>query len=85
MLDTVGKKYGKTVAQVIIRWLVERGIVVLAKSSKPERMAQNLNVFDFTLDDEDKAAIASLETGQSLFTRSPVERVKWIHGVKFGV
>lgn len=54
----IGTKYGKSVAQVITRWLVERGIIVLAKSTKPERMAENLNVFDFALSDEDKAEIA---------------------------
>ena len=50
----IGTKYGKSVAQVITRWLVERGIIILAKSTKPERMAENLNVFDFALSDEDK-------------------------------
>ena len=67
VLAAIGKKYGKSVAQVIIRWLVERDIVVLAKSVKPERMAENLNVFDFALSDEDKAAIAGLDTGESQF------------------
>ena len=57
----IGTKYGKSVAQVITRWLVERDIIVVAKSTKPERMAENLNVFDFALSDEDKAEIAKLD------------------------
>ena len=85
LLAAIGAKYGKSVAQVIVRWLVERDIVVLAKSSKAERMAENLDVFDFALDDDDKATIATLESGQSLFTREPLERVKWISGIRFNV
>ncbi len=65
VLTAIGQKYGKSVAQVVTRWLIERGIVVLAKSTKPERMAQNLNVFDFQLDDDDKAQIATLDVGKS--------------------
>ena len=61
VLSKIGAKYGKSVAQVITRWLVERDIVVLAKSTKPERMAENLNIFDFALSDEDKAEIAKLD------------------------
>ena len=61
MLSKIREKYGKSVAQVITRWLVERDIVVLAKSTKPERMAENLNIFDFALSDEDKAEIAKLD------------------------
>ena len=57
----IGTKYGKSVAQVITRWLVERDIIVLAKSTKPERIAENLNVFNFALSDEDKAEIAKLD------------------------
>lgn len=85
LLAAIGAKYGKSVAQVIVRWLLERDIVVLAKSSKAERMAENLDVFDFALDSDDKAAIATLESGQSLFTREPLERVKWISGIRFNV
>ena len=59
VLSKIGAKYGKSVAQVITRWLIERDIIVLAKSTKPERMAENLNIFDFALSDEDKAEIAN--------------------------
>lgn len=77
VLSKIGAKYGKSVAQVITRWLIERGIVVLAKSTKPERMAENLNVFDFELTDEDKAEIATLDGGASQFIdHQTVETVK---------
>lgn len=66
-LKKIAEKYNKSVAQVIVRWLVEQNIIVLAKSVKPERMAENINVFDFSLTDEDKAAIASLNEGESQF------------------
>lgn len=67
ILNEIGKKYNKSVAQVIIRWLLEQEIVVLAKTTKPERMAENIDVFDFSLTDEDKAAIATLNVGESQF------------------
>lgn len=63
ILTKIGDKYGKSVAQVILRWLVEQGIVVLAKSTKPERMRQNLDIFNFELTDEDRAQIATLNAG----------------------
>lgn len=66
-LTTIGKKYGKSAAQVILRWNFERGIVSLAKSVKPERMAQNIDIFDFALNHEDKAQIATLDTNTSRF------------------
>ena len=66
-LTTIGKKYGKSAAQVILRWNFERGIVSLAKSVKPERMAQNIDIFDFALTHEDKAQIATLDTNTSQF------------------
>ncbi|RZI49541.1 aldo/keto reductase [Lactococcus kimchii] len=67
VLTKIGDKYGKSAAQVILRWNFERGIVSLAKSVKPERMAQNIDIFDFALTDEDKAQIATLETNDSQF------------------
>lgn len=67
MLEEIGKKYGKSVAQVALRWLTQREIIIIPKSVHIERMRQNLDIFDFTLSDEDMAAIATLDTAQSLF------------------
>lgn len=79
ILTEIGKKYNKSVAQVIVRWLVEQDIVVLAKSVKPERMAENLDVFDFSLTDEDKAAIATLNEGESqFFSHADPAMIKWM-------
>ncbi|WP_081819275.1 aldo/keto reductase [Prevotella sp. HUN102] len=60
ILEAVGAKYGKTAAQVALRWLTQRGIVALPKSTHVERMEQNLSIFDFHLADEDMAQIAAL-------------------------
>jgi 2,5-diketo-D-gluconate reductase A len=78
-LLSIGRKYGKSVGQVILRWLHQRGVVVLAKSVRKERMAENFNIFDFQLDEADIAQIGSLETGTSAFFshRDPAI-VKWI-------
>lgn len=85
VLSKIGEKYGKSVAQVITRWLVERGIIVLAKSTKPERMAENLNVFDFALTDEDKAQIATLDGGaEPIFNHELIANLKMLHGWKTG-
>ena len=67
VLVDIGRKYSKSVGQVVLRWLVQREIVALAKSTRKERMAENLNVLDFQLDDSDMALIATLETGTSSF------------------
>ncbi len=67
VLRSVGAKYGKTTAQVMLRWHIQRGTVVIPKSTHKERMEENFNVFDFTLTDEDMAAIAILDTGTSSF------------------
>ena len=82
----IGTKYGKSVAQVITRWLVKRGIIVLAKSTKPERMAENLNVFDFALSDEDKAEIAKLDgTFAAIVNHDTVDNLKRISAWEMGV
>lgn len=67
VLEKIAKKHNKSVAQVIIRYFVEQNIVVLAKSTKQERMKENLNVFDFTLDLTDKEEIAALDLKESQF------------------
>lgn len=67
LLGQIGQKYGKSVAQVALRWLVQREVIIISKSTHIERMRQNMDIFDFELSDEDMAAIAGLDTGKSLF------------------
>jgi 2,5-diketo-D-gluconate reductase A len=67
VLTEIGAAHGKSVAQVVLRWLVQRGVVVVAKSVRPDRMKENIDVFGFQLIDEDMTRIAALDTGQSLF------------------
>jgi 2,5-diketo-D-gluconate reductase A len=67
VLSSIAKKHERTVAQVILRWLTQRDVVVIPKSVRKERMAENLDVFSFQLDAEDMNAIKSLDTGASLF------------------
>lgn len=80
ILTEIGKKYSKSVAQVVLRWLIQRGVVVIPKSVKPERMAENIDVFDFQLSNEDMGKIAELDTKESLFFshRDPA-MVKWLN------
>ena len=66
-LMDIGAKYNKSVAQVVLRWQLQRGIVCIPKSTKRERMEQNFNVFDFALSQKDMDAIAALDTGVSSF------------------
>lgn len=78
-LVAIGARYGKSVGQVVLRWLVQRDVVVLAKSVRKERMAENLNIFDFQLDGADMARIATLETGtSSFFSHRDPAIVKWM-------
>ena len=79
ILRSIAVKYNKSVAQVILRWVVQRGIIALAKTVRKERMLENIRVFDFELDAEDLAAIAILDTKTSSFFdhRNP-EMVKWL-------
>ena len=78
VLQEIGKKYDKTVAQVILRWQLQRGIVVIPKSTHKERMAQNLDVFDFTLTNEDMQDIAALDTKtSSFFSHQDPAIVEW--------
>ena len=78
-LRAVAARHKRTVAQVILRWLSQRGIVVLSKSVRKDRMAENFNVLDFELSADDIAAIATLETGtSSFFDHRDPEKVKWL-------
>jgi len=66
-LTRIGESHGKSVAQVVVRWLIQRGVVAIPKSVRRDRMAENLDVFDFALTDADMATIATKDTGESLF------------------
>lgn len=78
-LRSIAAKYNRSVAQVILRWLAQRGIVVLSKSVRKERMVENFNVLDFDLSTEDVAAIATLDTGvSSFFDHRDPEKVRWL-------
>lgn len=78
ILAGIGAKYGKSTAQVMLRWNIQRGIIVLPKSTHKERMIENLNVFDFTLSEEDMAAIAALDTKtSSFFSHYDANMVEW--------
>ncbi|WP_243350230.1 aldo/keto reductase [Parabacteroides sp. FAFU027] len=67
ILASIGEKYNKSIAQVTLRWLIQRGVVVIPKSIRKERMIENFNIFDFELSAEHMAIVASLDTRQSLF------------------
>jgi len=78
-LLSIAAKHNKSIAQVILRWVVQRGIIALAKSTRKERMIENISVFDFELSAEDMAAITTIDTKTSSFFdhRNP-EMVKWL-------
>jgi diketogulonate reductase-like aldo/keto reductase len=85
-LLSIAAKYKKSVAQVILRWVVQRGIVALAKSTRKERMVENISVFDFELSAEDMAAIATLDTKtSSFFDHRDPNMVKWLGERKLDV
>jgi 2,5-diketo-D-gluconate reductase A len=79
LLVSMGKKYNKSVAQVILRWLTQRRVVAIPKSVRLSRMKENFNIFDFKITDEDMNAIRQLDTKASLFFdhRDPA-MVKWL-------
>lgn len=79
VLRAVGKKHGKSIAQVVLRWLTQRGVVAIPKSVRKERMSENLDIFDFELDAEDNRAIATLDQKtSSFFDHRDPEKVKWL-------
>jgi diketogulonate reductase-like aldo/keto reductase len=79
LLSSIGKKYNKSIAQVVIRWLTQRGIIAIPKSVRKERMEENFNIFDFQLSDDDMKLIQTLDQKASSFFdhRDPV-MVKWL-------
>jgi diketogulonate reductase-like aldo/keto reductase len=86
LLAAIGKKHNKSIAQVILRWLTQRGVIVIPKSVRKERMAENFDIFDFELSDEEMQTIATLNTNQSLFFdhRDP-NMVKWLSERKLDI
>ena len=79
VLKAIGEKYGKSVAQTALRFLIQRDVVVIPKSTHKERMEQNLDVFDFFLSAEDMETIGKLDKGESLFfSHYAPETVKWL-------
>lgn len=83
MLSKIGEKYGKSAAQVALRWNVQRGVVVIPKSVHKERMEQNMDIWDFTLSDEDMAEIAGLDTGHSeIVNHYDPAFVRMLHSMK---
>ena len=79
ILSEIGKKYNKSTAQVILRWLIQRNVVVIPKSVHKERIIENFNIFDFELSADDMDKIKSMDTGKSLFfSHSDVEIVKFL-------
>ena len=78
VLAEIGQQYGKTVGQVVLRWLMQRGIVALAKSVRPERMAENIDIFDFELSKADLEKIAALDMKESaFFDHDAPQQVEW--------
>lgn len=84
VLTEIGKQYGKTAAQVALRWNIQRGVVVIPKSVHEDRMQQNFDVFDFTLSEEDMAKIKNMDTGRSeIVNHFDPQWIKLLHTLKF--
>ncbi|WP_138484966.1 aldo/keto reductase [Dyadobacter bucti] len=79
LLASIGQKYNKTIAQVVVRWLTQRGVIAIPKSVRKERMAENLSIFDFQLSAQDMDAIKSLDTNaSSFFDHRDPNMAKWL-------
>ncbi|WP_435857436.1 aldo/keto reductase [Streptomyces olindensis] len=84
VLVDIARAHDRSVAQIALRWLVQREIVVIPKSVRPARMAENLDLFDFRLTDDEMARIAELDTGRSpVFDHHDPDNVTWLGGVRF--
>jgi 2,5-diketo-D-gluconate reductase A len=86
LLNAIGSLYNKSVTQVILRWLIQRGVIVIPKTVRKDRMIENFNVFDFELSIEDMRVITTLDTNKSLFFdhRAP-HMVKWLSERKLDI
>lgn len=83
ILTEIGKKYGKTAAQVALRWNIQRGVVVIPKSVHEDRIKQNIDVFDFVLSDEDMDKIKTMDTGKSeIVNHFDPQFIKLLHTIK---
>ncbi len=81
VLTKIGAKYGKTAAQAALRWNVQRGVVIIPKSIHKERIEENLDIWDFDMDENDLAAISKLDLGRGEFDdRSAAATAKWLNG-----
>ena len=78
ILNQIAQKLGKSVAQVVLRWLNQRGVAIIPKSVKVERMFENREIFDFTLDEQDLAQIATLNRDEIIFNHRDPNMVKWL-------
>lgn len=83
VLSEVGAKYGKSAAQVALRWNTQRGVVIIPKSTHRARMEENLNIWDFELREKDMEAVGKLDLGHSeIIDHSTAETAKWLNGWK---
>lgn len=83
VLTKIGEKYGKSAAQIALKWNTQRGVVIIPKSVHKERMEQNMNIWDFTLTDEDMTEIAKLDIGHSeIVDHNDPTFVKMLHGLR---
>ncbi|WP_326563713.1 aldo/keto reductase [Micromonospora peucetia] len=81
VLAEIGSAHGKSVAQVVLRWLTQRDVVVIPKSVRPDRMAENLDIFDFDLTDDEMTRVAALDTGATVFfDHHDPAMVEWLGG-----
>ena len=83
VLTEIGRKYGKTAAQVALRWNAQRGVVIIPKSTHRERMEENFSIWDFALSEEDMTAVAALDLGRSeIIDHSTAETAKFLNSCK---
>lgn len=83
ILTNIAGKYGKSVAQVVLRWNIQRGVVIIPKSTRKERIEENLNIWDFVLSDKDMADIAKMDLGHSeIINHFSPDTAKWLNGWK---